>query len=85
MYAGDPVLYTEGKDLNMIEKALFREFSLLAAWFHENELILNLKKEKQRLCYLDLHNGYQQHLEAWKLNYKIILQRILPRLIRMLT
>ena len=44
--ADDTVLYTQGKDLNMNEKALFRDMSSLAAWFHENELILNLKKGK---------------------------------------
>ena len=46
MYADDTVVYTQGRDLNMIEKALSRDMSSLAARFHESELILNLKKLK---------------------------------------
>ena len=47
MYADDTVLYTQGKDLNMIKNALSRDMSSLAAWFHENELIINLKMENR--------------------------------------
>ena len=46
MHAEDTVLYTQGKDLDMIEKALSRDISSLAAWFHENEPLINLKKGK---------------------------------------
>ena len=46
MYADDTILYAHGKDLNMIENALSRDMSSLPAWFHENELILNLKEGK---------------------------------------
>ena len=57
MYADDTMLYAQGKDLNIIENALSRDMSLLAAWFHENELILNLKKGKQRVCYSERQKG----------------------------
>ena len=46
MYADDTILHAQGKDINMIENALSIDMSSLAAWFHENELILNLKKGK---------------------------------------
>ena len=48
MYADDTVLYAQRKDLNIIENALSGDMSSLAAWFHENELILNLKKRENR-------------------------------------
>lgn len=46
MYADDTVLYVDGPDLTSIENALSSDMSLLASWFTENELILNLKKGK---------------------------------------
>ena len=46
MYADDTVLYADGKDLKSIENALSSDMSLLASWFTENELLLNLKKGK---------------------------------------
>ena len=45
-YADDTVLYTPGKDIIIIENKLSKDMSSLAAWFNENELILNLKKGK---------------------------------------
>ena len=45
MYADDTVLYTQGKNIDMIEKALSNDMSSVAAWFHERELVLNLEKE----------------------------------------
>ena len=57
MYADDTILYAQGKDLNMIENALSRDMSSLAAWFHKNELILNLKKGKQKLYYSEWRKG----------------------------
>ena len=57
MYADDTILYAQGKDLNMIENALSRDMSSLAAWFHEKELILNLKKGKQKLYYSEWRKG----------------------------
>ena len=46
MYADDTVLYADGADLKTIENALSSDMSLLASWFTENELLLNLKKGK---------------------------------------
>ena len=46
MYADDTVLYADGSSLKSIENALSSDMSLLASWFTENELILNLKKGK---------------------------------------
>ena len=47
-YADDTVLYVAGNDIEIIESHLIEsdDLNLLAEWFKENELILNLKKVK---------------------------------------
>ena len=45
-YADDTVLYVPGKSIEIIENELSSDLSILAEWFRENELILNLKKGK---------------------------------------
>ena len=46
MHVDDTVLYTQGKDFDMIEKALCRDVSSLAAWFHEHEDMLGLELQR---------------------------------------
>ena len=45
-HADSTVLYVAGSNIELIESHLSHDLSLLAEWFKENELILNLKKRK---------------------------------------
>ena len=45
-YADDTVLYASGKTARDITEQLNSDLSRLEAWFHENELIINLNKGK---------------------------------------
>ena len=44
--AGDTVLYITGNNIEIIKSHLPDDLILLAEWFKENEVILNLKKGK---------------------------------------
>ena len=46
MYAEDTVLYYSHKDMKEIEKILSQDLCTVSKWLQENELVLNLKKEK---------------------------------------
>ena len=46
MYADDTVLFFANKDPKEIEKHLNADLENAAAYFRENELVINLKKEK---------------------------------------
>ena len=54
-YADDTVIFTSSSDFNIIENHLNDDVKSLAAWFCENELIINLKKRdiRQRRCCLE--------------------------------
>ena len=45
-YADDTIIYFHDKDISIIEKVLNTEFTYLSDWLTENELILNLQKDK---------------------------------------
>ena len=45
-YADDTVIYVSDKCFAIVECKLSEELSSLSSWFHNNELILNLKKGK---------------------------------------
>ena len=45
-YADDTVIYVSDKYFAIVERKLSEELSSLSSWFHNNELILNLKKGK---------------------------------------
>lgn len=45
-YADDTVIYYAGKSLEDIENKLSHDFNFLSTWCEENELLLNLKKNK---------------------------------------
>ena len=45
-YADDTVLYYSGKNIDIIESYLSKDFDLISEWCTENELLLNLKKNK---------------------------------------
>ena len=47
-YAGDTVIYWADKDVANLSKILTNEMTKLEKWMDENELILNVKKGKQR-------------------------------------
>ena len=46
MYADDTVIYRAGKDIETIENVLTKELELVARYFDENQLVINLKKDK---------------------------------------
>ena len=48
-YADGTIIYFHDKDIRIIEKVLNTEFSYLSDWLTENELILNLKKDKTKI------------------------------------
>ena len=54
----------------MIEKALSRDMSSLAAWFHENELILNLKKGKTEAMLFGIVKRLATALESLEVKYQ---------------
>ena len=59
--ADDTVLWVADKNIEIIESHLSDDFNLLAKWFKENELILNLKKEeKLRQWHSELSASYYQ-------------------------
>ena len=53
-YADDTVIYWADKDVPNLSKTLTNEMKKLEKWMDENELILNVKKEKQRYLFLEL-------------------------------
>ena len=46
IYADETIIYFHDKDIRINEKVVNTEFSYLSDWLTENELILNLKKNK---------------------------------------
>ena len=46
--AGDTVIYMSSNSLNEIEKKLSEDLSSLKSWFDNNELVMNLKKGRQK-------------------------------------
>ena len=46
MYADDTVIYHSSSDSKIIENTINKEIDQIASWFHENLLVLNLKKGK---------------------------------------
>ena len=49
MYADDTVLFLPGNSIKAIEEKLTNDVTLLADWFEENELIINLKQGKSEV------------------------------------
>ena len=45
-YADDSVIYTSSKDVDIIQQRLSEDMNNLCDWFKDNELIINIKKEK---------------------------------------
>ena len=48
-YADDTVIYVPGKDIETIERALSQDLELIAEYFNQNELVINLKKGKTEI------------------------------------
>ena len=57
-YADDKIIYLHDKDIRIIEKVLNTEFSYLSDWLTDNELILNLKKDKTEIMFLELNYDF---------------------------
>ena len=51
-FADDTVIYVSDKNLESIERKLNEDLVRIHEYFKENELIINLKNQKQRLCFL---------------------------------
>ena len=54
-YADDTVIYFPVKDKETIERALSQDLELIAEYFNQNELVINLKGilQPQNKCCLD--------------------------------
>ena len=69
-YADGTVIFTSSSDFNVIESHLSRDIQRLAAWFCENELIMNLKKGKSEAMLfgtskrLSFVNGRQLNIQV---------------------
>ena len=48
-YADDTVIYFPGKDIETIERALSQDLELIAEYFNQNELVINLKGKTEML------------------------------------
>ena len=53
MYADDTVIYTSDKSFSTIKSNLTQNFALVATWFEENQLIVNLRKGKTECMLLE--------------------------------
>ena len=47
-YANDSVIYTSSKDVDIIQQSLSEDMNNLCDWFKDNELIINIKKDKTK-------------------------------------
>ena len=66
-YADDTIIYFHSNDINAIERVMSEEFTYLSNWLVDNELILNLKKDKIEIMVL----GTQKQLTKTNLNLNI--------------
>ena len=71
-YADDTIIYFHHKNISVIEKVLNAEFSYLSDWLKDNELILNLKKDKTEIMIF----GTQKRLSKADRNLNIEYQSI---------
>jgi retron-type reverse transcriptase len=67
----DTVLYVARKDIQSIQAKLSKDMDSLADWLRENELIINLKRGKQNLFYLELRKGLQNIVNLLKYRYHV--------------
>ena len=58
-YADDTVIFTSSSEVSVIESNLNHDINTLASWLRRNELIINLKKGKPKLCYLALQEDWE--------------------------
>ena len=65
LYADDTVLYCAGKNANKIEHLHNNELQKVAGWLDENNLFINLKKEKLILFYMD-HIKSCPNSQTWR-------------------
>ena len=57
MYADDNVIYVSHKSISEVQKALTSDMANIEKWLEDNRLIINLKMEKRKLCFLVLPKG----------------------------
>ena len=51
LYADESVLYVADKTCNVIEEKLNGDLQLIANWFSQNNLVINLKKPKPNVSF----------------------------------
>jgi hypothetical protein len=56
-YADDTVIFCANTKVQNIENTLNYDMTLIQDYCYCNELVLNLKKEKRKLCSLETHKG----------------------------
>ena len=69
-YADDTIIYFHSNDINAIGKVISEEFRYLSNWLVDNELILNMKKDKTEIMVF----GTQKRLAKTDLNLNIEFQ-----------
>jgi len=65
-YADDTVLYVHGKTGKETAKLLTEDLSLIADWFKDNKLIINLKKGKTEALLFGIAKKVTNHLEDFE-------------------
>ena len=55
-FADDTVIYVSGKDATLIQSKLSDDMNIISNWLDSNDLIMNLKQGKLKLCSLEQQN-----------------------------
>ena len=58
MYADDTIIYTSHRDIKVIENTPSANITVIKNWFDKNILFVNLKKERQNVCYSGLLSDF---------------------------
>ena len=69
-YADDTVVYCSGKDTETIENTLSQDMELIAKYFDENELVMNLKEGKTEVMLFGTRKRLSTQSHKIKVKYK---------------
>ena len=69
-YADDTVVYCSGKDTETLENTLSQDMELIAKYFDENELVMNLKEGKTEVMLFGTRKRLSTQSHEIKVKYK---------------
>ena len=69
-YADDTVVYVASKDVSTINNLLTEDLRLLADWFDQNELLINLKKGKTECLLFGTRQKLAKRKDSFNVKYK---------------